>query len=188
MSAGRASEGSRPTGPAGPGEAESIADGPQGTGFFHRLGRIEVRFAQLCVLAMTVLVLTSAIARTARNPVSWAVDLATFSFAWAVFVGADVALRHDRMVTIDLLIDRFSERGRAWVQLVNSVLMTVFLVALVVLGFWLSYTTSERSFSGVRWLSYTWVTIAVPIGSLLMLYTMTHKMRDLVRELRGSPR
>lgn len=188
---GRAAPGSTSAGRAAAGPVTGSAPaGPeaQGTGFFHRLGQVELRFAQVCVVLMTLLVLTSAAARTAGNPVSWAVDLATFSFAWAVFVGADVALRRDKLVSIDLLVDRFSERGRAWVQLGNSVIIVVFLIALVVLGFRLSYTTSERSFSGLPWLSYTWVTISVPVGALLMLYTMTHKMRDLVRYLKGPPR
>jgi TRAP-type C4-dicarboxylate transport system permease small subunit len=175
-SAGRAPAGSATVGPDA-----------QGTGFFNLLGQVELRFAQVCVVIMTLLVLTSAVARTAGNPVSWTVDLATFSFAWAVFVGADVALRRDKLVSIDLLVDRFSERARAWVQLGNSLIIVVFLIALVVLGFRLSYTTSERSFSGLPWLSYTWVTISVPVGAMLMLYTMSHKMRDLVRYLKGPP-
>src|SRR5699024_6304063 len=54
-------------------------------GLFHLLGRVELRFAQLCVVMMTVLVLTSAVARTVGTPMNWTVDLATFTFAWAVF-------------------------------------------------------------------------------------------------------
>lgn len=171
-------------GPEGPAEG----DAPAGQGFYGWLGRVEVRLAQIAIVLMTLLVLISAAARTAGNPVSWAVDAATFFFAWAVFIGADVALRHDKMVSIDLLVDRLSERARAWVQLVNAFLMSVFLVVMVITGVWLSVTTQDRSFTGLAWLSYTWVTLAVPVGSLMMLYTMTHKMRAQVQGIKVMSR
>jgi TRAP-type C4-dicarboxylate transport system permease small subunit len=157
-------------------------------GFFGLLGRMELRFAQACVALMTLLVLASAVTRTAGRPVSWTVDLATFTFAWAVFVGADVAWRRDRMVSIDLLVDRFPERLRAWVQLANLLLVAVFLVAMVVTGVMLAQTAADRSFSGLPGLSYTWVTAAVPVGCLLMLYTTAHKIRRTVAEARGGTR
>jgi TRAP-type C4-dicarboxylate transport system permease small subunit len=160
----------------------------EGTGFYRVLGRVELHFAQVCIVLMTLLVLTSAIARTAREPQSWTVDLATFTFAWAVFVGADVAWRRDQMVSIDLLVERFPERMRAVVRLVNYALIVAFLIALAVTGARLSYTAYDRSFSGLPWLSYTWVTIAVPVGSLLMLYTTAYKIRYAVAAARGRAR
>lgn len=161
---------------------------PAGSGFYHHLGQFELRFAQIAVVAMTLLVLTSAISRTLGKPQSWTVDLATFSFAWAVFMGADVALRRGKMVTIDLVVERLSEHTRAWLNLVNAALIVLFLAAMVVLGAWLSYTTRERSFSGLPWLSYTWVTISVPIGCALMLYTTLRGVPEKLRAVReGQP-
>jgi TRAP-type C4-dicarboxylate transport system permease small subunit len=155
-------------------------------GFFGLLGRMELRFAQACVALMTLLVLASAISRTAGRPLSWTVDLATFTFAWAVFVGADVAWRRDRMVSIDLLVERFPERLRAWVRLANLLLVAAFLVAMVITGVRLAQTAEDRSFSGLPGLSYAWVTAAVPVGCLLMLATTVYKIRHTVAEVRGG--
>ncbi|GAA4428842.1 TRAP transporter small permease [Georgenia halophila] len=157
-----------------------------GSGFFLLLGRVELRFAQLCVVLMTALVLTSALARTFGEPMNWTVDLATFTFAWAVFVGADVAWRRDRMVSIDVLVDRLPDGPRAWVRLLSYVIIAVFLVVLAYTGTRLADDASDRSFDGVPWLSYTWVTIAVPIGALLMLYTTVHKIRGEIRARRDG--
>lgn len=165
-------------------EGQAEGEAPAGRGFFEWLGRVELRLAQLAIVLMTLLVLISAGARTAGKPVGEAIDAATFFFAWACFIGADVALRNDKMVSIDLLVDRLSERARAWVQLGNGLLMSVFLIAMVITGTWLAITTGDRSFTGIAWLSYTWVTLAVPVGCLLMLYTMTHKIRAQIRGLR----
>jgi TRAP-type C4-dicarboxylate transport system permease small subunit len=160
----------------------------EGSGFYRLLGRVELRFAQACVVLMTLLVLLSAIARTVGEPLSWTVDLATFTFAWAVFIGADVAWRRDRMVSIDLLLDRLPERARAWVRLLNHALIAAFLITLAVTSLRMSYTAFDRSFSGLPWLSYTWVTIAVPVGSLLMLYTTAYKIRHAVAAARRRAR
>jgi TRAP-type C4-dicarboxylate transport system permease small subunit len=159
---------------------------PAGSGFYRLLGRIEVWIATFAVVAMTLLVLTSAASRTAGHPQSWTVDLATFSFAWAVFLGADIALRSGKMITIDLVIDRFPPRLRAWLRLVNSGLVIVFLVAMVVLGLQLSYTTQDRTFNGLPWLSYTWVTLSVPVGCALMLYTMSYLVRAQIKQIRRA--
>jgi TRAP-type C4-dicarboxylate transport system permease small subunit len=53
------------------------------TRLYEALGQGELRFAQACVVLMTLLVLVSATARTAGSPLSWTVDLATFLFAWS---------------------------------------------------------------------------------------------------------
>lgn len=163
--------------------AHDSAGGRPG-GIFHLLGRVELRFAQLCVVVMTALVLTSAVARTVGSPMNWTVDLATFTFAWAVFVGADVAWRRDRMVSIDIVVDRLPETARRWVQLGCTVLVGVLLAVLVVTGTILAKDASDRSFDGVPWLSYTWVTLAVPVGCLLMLITTVRRVRDQLRSLR----
>lgn len=157
-------------------------------GLFYALGKVELRFAQLCVVIMTVLVLTSAVARTVGTPMNWTVDLATFTFAWAVFIGADVAWRRGRMVSIDIVVDLLPTAVRRWVQLVSTVLVGVLLAVLVVTGTVLAKDASDRSFDGVPWLSYTWVTIAVPVGCLLMLVTTVRMLRDQVRLLRAGER
>ncbi|WP_125778156.1 TRAP transporter small permease [Antribacter gilvus] len=156
---------------------------------YEALGRVELRFTQACLVLMTLLVLLSATSRTAGRPLSWTVDLATFVFAWAVFVGADVAWRRDRMVTIDLLAVRLPARPRNGVRLANDVLIAVFLVARVVTGVQLAGDAADRSFSGLPWLSYTWVTLSVPVGCLLMLVTTLRRIRRDVAALRepGEP-
>lgn len=156
-------------------------------GLFYYLGRVEVVFAQIAVVVMTVLVLASAITRSLGHPQAWTVDVATFAFAWAVFVGADVALRKGRMVRIDIVLNRLPERFRDRVSLVNDVIVVAFLVAMVILGTILSIDTSERTFSGLPWLSYTWVTVSVPVGCALMLWTVARGIPGRMKALRGTP-
>lgn len=165
---------------------EDASTGGADGGLFGLLGRIEFRLAQGCITLMTVLVLASAVTRTVGRPASWTVDLATFTFAWGVFLGADVAWRRSAMVSINLLVDRVPERLRAWIGLVNLVLIAGFLVAMVWTGAMLVSTAQDRGLSGLPGLSYAWVTAAVPVGCLLMLLTTAFKIRGTFAEARGA--
>jgi TRAP-type transport system small permease protein len=53
----------------------------------------------------------------------------------------------------------------------------------VVMGLYLSWISRVRSFQGIPAISYSWVTLSVPIGALLMLVTTALKVGA---ELRGE--
>ncbi len=148
--------------------------------FYNWIGRVEVSVAKYCLITMTFLVFTSAMSRKFGHPISWAVDVSTFLFAWAVFLGGDAALRNDRLVSIDVLVKRFPEKVQRIIALINNIIVIAFLSIMVLYGIKLSITTYYRSFSGLPWLSYTWVTISVPLGCLLMLVTILLKTKKLI--------
>lgn len=144
---------------------------------YETIGKIEMAIAATGLALLTALVFYSAVARTLRHPAAWAVDAATFLFAWCVFLGADLALRHDQLFRITLLVDRLPPKAKNALHVINYVIILVFLAAMTVYGFWLSYTTRYRTFQGIPGFSYTWVTLSVPVGCLLMLVTTALKLK-----------
>lgn len=154
--------------------------------FYKWLGTAEMRIAKICVMVLSALVLLSAIARTIGHPMSWTVDMATFLFAWSVFLGADAAMRKDMLVSIDLVVCRLPKKIQLYINIFNYVAIAIFLISMIVFGFYLSYSTYFRTFSGLPWLSYTWVTISVPVGCVLMLATALLKTKDLIQEGRAT--
>lgn len=147
---------------------------------YNWVGKIEVSVAKYCLMVMTFLVFFQAMSRKFGHPISWAVDVSTFLFAWAVFLGGDAALRNDRLVSIDLLVKRLPPKVQQVIACINNVIISIFLALMVIYGTRLSITTYYRKFSGLPRLSYTWVTIAVPLGCLLMLVTVLLKTKELV--------
>lgn len=132
------------------------------------------------LLVSTVFVLTlSAILRTIGFPINWGFDLALLMFTWSVYIGADTALRADKMVNVDALQNLLNPKLRKIVQLVIYLIILVFLGALVYLGFKLAYSSRNRSFQGIPALSYSWATLSIPIPSLFMMVTTVLKIRDL---------
>jgi len=151
--------------------------------------RLAKAYAKFCTLELyvgaillvsTVFILTfSAILRTLNFPINWGFDLALLMFTWSVYIGADTALRDDKMVNVDALQKLLNPKVRRIVQLIIYLVILVFLAALVYLGFMLAYSSRNRSFQGIPALSYSWATLSIPIPSFFMMVTTTLKIRDL---------
>ena len=79
---------------------------------------------------------------------------------------------------------RLPERIHFAFRLINYALITAFLLYLIVMGVYLSWISRVRSFQGIPEVSYSWVTMSLPFGALLLLITTALKVRD---DLHGKP-
>lgn len=135
--------------------------------------RVEEVLAGLLLVAILVLIFGAAVARGLGRPLAWGMDMATFLFAWAVFLAADAAMRHDRHVSVDVFVNRLPKRVQCYMAVINHVIIAGFLGFLIVYGIWMSYLTRFRTFQGIPGFSYTWATLSVPVGgSLLFISTV----------------
>ena len=149
--------------------------------FYEFVCRAEMSIAKWALAVLTTLVIAAAIARTIGVPIIWAIDAATFLFAWCVFLGGDIAMRNDKLVCTDVITCRLSKKHQHYLKIINFSIIIVFLAGLIVYGVRLAYATRLRTFQGIPDISYTWVTLAVPIGCLLMLITAVLKVRGLIK-------
>lgn len=133
---------------------------------------------KIFIVFLVALVFVAAATRYMGYPINWSVDIAVCLFAWCTFLGGDVALRKDKLMNVEFFVSKLPPETRRRVELLNLFIILVFLGALVVYGSKLSYTTRFRTFQGIPWFSYTWVTISVPIGAILMMITTILKMRE----------
>lgn len=145
------------------------------------LEKAEEVLGSLLFAAMAFLVFAGALGRTLGAPLIWAIDLAQLFFAWAAVLGADVALKRNQHIEIDILVRRFPAAARRTLAFVWLVAIAVFLAALVWLGTQLTLLNLEREL-GDAGISYGWVTAAIPTGALLLLITV---LTRLARGLSG---
>ena len=117
--------------------------------FYEYLCKTEVVLAATCFAISCLIIFMAALARTVDRPINWSQDLSLFLFAWSVFLSADVALRADRLVNVDLLLYRLSPPLRRAINLGNYVLILIFLMALVYFGIKLAYLSRVRVFQGI---------------------------------------
>jgi TRAP-type C4-dicarboxylate transport system permease small subunit len=66
---------------------------------------------------------------------------------------------------------------RAFV-LFNLAVIAAFLLYLAGAGLWLSWISRARSFQGIPEISYSVVTLSLPVGAALLLLTTYFKFRD----------
>ena len=135
--------------------------------------------AMLCMIA--VLVFWSAVARTIGMPVNWAQGVSLLAFGWLTFIGSDIIIKSGGLIRIDMLSNRFPKAVQKTLMLVFDVFMLLFLLILIVYGFLLVSQSWNRTFNTLK-MSYAWCTLAVPVGSLLMFFSMIGKMLGDIRK------
>lgn len=148
---------------------------------YARLLTLEAILAAALLLLMVVLIFSGGIARLMRYPLNWTIDLATCSFAWAAFLSADIAWRRDALMSIDLASSRLPPGVQRGLFYINHALICGFLIYLIYAGLELAWVSRARSFQGIPSISYSWVTMSLPVGGLLLLLTTFGKIRDALR-------
>jgi TRAP-type C4-dicarboxylate transport system permease small subunit len=150
------------------------------------LSKIELLVGVVLLAAIVGLVFIAAVMRFFGTPLFWSVDLAQLLFSWLCFLGANRALRQRVHLGIDLLIQTLDHRKRLCLELLLGLLVVVFLAVLAVEGVKLTLLNKERLF-GDSGIPYAFVTIAVPVGCLFLVFTVIATALEAIRH-RGEER
>lgn len=142
---------------------------------------IELVLAIIFLLLSVFLIFISAVIRKVGMPINWGLDIALLLFAWSTFLGADIAFREDKFMNIDILFLKMPKSLQRPLELVIYITILIFLSALIYLGAILSVFTWPRTFQGIPALSYTWITLSIPVCSFLMVITTVNKMLKCLR-------
>jgi TRAP-type C4-dicarboxylate transport system permease small subunit len=144
--------------------------------------RLEALLAGTFLLLMVGLIFAGGVARLLHHPLNWTIDLATCFFAWACFLCADIAWRKEAFMSIVILTERLPLRLQRALTYVNYLIISAFLLFAIYSGVWLSWVSRARSFQGIPGVSYSWVTMSLPVGAALLLVTTVLKIIRCLRE------
>ncbi len=143
---------------------------------------LEELVAKVLLAFIVMLVFLAALSRTLSYPINWSVDIAQLLFAWTTFFGADIAMRKDKLMGVDLFIAKMSEKSRDILRIGHYIIIIVFLCGVVVFGLKLCLENYDRTFQTME-ISYSWVTLSVPVGSVLMIITSCLKLKQLIASI-----
>jgi TRAP-type mannitol/chloroaromatic compound transport system permease small subunit len=111
-------------------------------------------------------------------------DFGQIAHAAVFSIGVAYALRWDGHVRLDLIYQRLSARGRAWVDLVGTLVIVMPWAGMVL---WFSWKTTLRSVAGFEQFPETWSpgywmfkVLLVVFAVLLLLQAAGHIARDIV--------
>ena len=142
--------------------------------------QLEQWLAMVLLAGITVLVFAAALMRTIGYPLNWAQDAALIMFAWLSFIGGDIALHSTGLIGIDLIVKHFPKAVQKGIDIAFKIVMLAFLAVLVVNGYSYVMTGYKRLITTLN-MSYAWVTASVPVGSFLMIISVS---QNLVRSIR----
>ena len=134
--------------------------------------------ALLCIISSMVFL--SAVARTIKHPLNWAQDVSLLLFAWLVFLGADLVLRREDFISLEILTRYFPKKLRNVLYYLWNVMAIVFLGVLARFGVPLCFQNSKRLFQTLG-ISYSWATASVPIGSAMLIITIVVKLHKRIK-------
>ena len=155
---------------------------------YARVCAAETWIASVFLIVMVILIFLGGVMRMLGHPINWSTDVATALFAWACFLCADIAWRRNSMMAIEVLTDALPDGVQTVLRMVNYVLIAGFLSYLAVMGVYLSWISRVRSFQGIPEVSYSWVTMSLPVGAALLLVTTALKIRGEFRGERAENR
>jgi TRAP-type transport system small permease protein len=150
---------------------------------YERICAGEAIIAATFLILMVLLIFLGGVMRSLGHPINWSTDAATCLFAWACFLCADIAWRRNSLMAIEVFTTRLPAGLQRTCRLVNYALIAAFLAYLMILGIYLSWISRARSFQGIPEISYSWVTMSLAVGAMLMLITTALKVSA---ELRGE--
>jgi len=142
--------------------------------------KAEEYLVALLTFSIMILVFGGAVMRTIGNPINWAVDLSLLIFAWLIFLGADVAIRTTELISIDLVVKRFPKIIQDILFTGGILLSLAFLYVLMRYGVPLALDNFERPFHSLG-ISFSYATIAAPVGAFLMSISLTLKLVERFR-------
>lgn len=150
--------------------------------FYNKICNLEIFICSIFLLIVVILVFIGAITRGLGIPIQETNDIAQLLFAWTSFLGADIALRNEKLVGVDLLTRKFPIRIQKILKIICHILILIILSIFVKEGIVLSLRNWNRSFQTLS-LSYSYVTLSLPIGSLLMIFSTINLLNKEIKSL-----
>lgn len=148
---------------------------------YRAICKAEELFVQWALVIVATLIFVSAIARTIRQPLNWCMDISLLLFAWIIFLGANVALRHGDFINVDAVLKILPDRVEKFFLVLWNLVIIGFLIILIRFGIPLALESSNRIFNTLG-ISYSWATMSVPVGAFFMIITICIKIYHIVKK------
>ena len=119
-------------------------------------------------------------------PTIWTNEISAYLLIWLGMLGVVYAYHTRSHVGVDLVYSRFSPRLQEFFNIVTSLLITIFAIAIATYGYkywWMAYSRNWRHFGMLDFpMSYT--RIAMPIVGIILLFQAILATYDHINSFR----
>ena len=151
------------------------------TAIYKRFCRFEEVASVILLAGLTSLVFISALMRTLGMPLNWAQDVALVAFAWLIFLGSDIAVRGPGLIGVNIIVKNLPSMLQKTLDILFKVIIIGLLGILVVFGFQMTVQGWDREITTLG-ISYSWVTMAVPVGSFFMIISTGIRLVETIKK------
>jgi TRAP-type C4-dicarboxylate transport system permease small subunit len=117
---------------------------------------------------MSILVIAQVISRfVIQFPIIWSEELSRYLMVYIVFAGASLAIRHNQLISIEILPESLSEKKREILIIFVMILSIVFFGILFFQGLSMIGHVKDQMSAGLG-ISMSYAYAAIPIGSFLL--------------------
>lgn len=156
-----------------------------------RLGRLEQVIVILLLVNIVVNILAQVISRYFfGKPLVWVEEVATYSFIWATFLGAALALKYERHVKIETFVGRLPARAGALARaLVMLVIIVLFVTLLPSMEQAIEVEMRRSTIALPVQIPSGWFfSVPMTVGAVSMLLTALYRLAAELRFAAGGPR
>lgn len=157
--------------------------------FVNRLNRVVGGVVSMLVIGLTFLIVFEVVTRYGFSaPTTWGTELTTLLFATYVLLGGGYTLLKNDHVRMDVLYSRFSDRGKAVLDLISMPFALLYVGVLFIEGNSMLFEAieSQRTLSS-DWAPLLWPwLLALPVGvGLLGLQIIANAVSNIVLAITG---
>lgn len=117
---------------------------------------------------MSILIILQVISRFVINlPLTWSEELSRYLMIYIVFLGASLAMRHNKLISIEILPETLTGNKRRFVIILVMVISIIFFAILFKQGIGMLPLVQMQSSPGLQ-LSMAIPYASIPIGSFLL--------------------
>lgn len=119
-----------------------------------------------------------------RAPIGWSEELLTYSFTWASFIGASMAIYTNSHFSVDLLTRKFSPKLAKAVSILMWILICVFSLFILVMGWRLALA------NGIQWmnilpLTMFWAYLSMPVCGAFIFIHGVEKLTEVILNIKA---
>ena len=133
----------------------------------------------LCLAIVVVATFLQVVTRfVIKIPMPWAQEVALIGFAYMVFLGAALGVKHSMHLSVDVL-GNLSPKARLPIISIGYLLSIIFVIIFIYYG-WVHSLNSKLQFTSTLEISTMYIYFVLPVSGLIMLYYL---VRNWIREI-----
>ncbi|MBW7476105.1 TRAP transporter small permease [Paenibacillus oenotherae] len=133
------------------------------------LNKIVGYIVGIMLAVMSIIIIAQIVCRFVLEiPLTWSEEAARYLMVYTVFLGSSLALRHHRMIAIEILPEYLKPNVRKMLKVAIMLISIVFFIILLVQGIDMLEIVQRQVSAGIG-ISMDIPYMAIPIGALLMI-------------------